>query len=324
MKMTVSGQINRALLVANDGSQTDVYHVDNDASSTRFRILGDYAASKDINIGAAIEMQIESNSSASVNQTNREQGIDTNITNRRLELTVASMKYGKLWLGQGSTATDGTSEQDLSGTTLAGYSNVEAIAGGMLIRSPDDGELTTVSVGDIYNNIDGLGRTDRLRYDTPNFSGFSASFGANQGSKDGTLDAALKYAGKVDGVEVAAAIGYADGGLDNGTTEINHQFNGSGSVLFKNGLNFTLAGGIIGFVDPTQTHRNFLYSKFGYQFDAFGFGKSAVSVDAAPLTYGTQFVQRIDEWKLETYLGYRQFIGDIDIKVGMLGARVKF
>jgi hypothetical protein len=37
----LSGQINRGLLYADNGTDTDVIHVDNDNSSTRFRFTGD-------------------------------------------------------------------------------------------------------------------------------------------------------------------------------------------------------------------------------------------------------------------------------------------
>ena len=56
--------------------------------------------------------------------------------------------------------------------TLAGYSNVKAIASGLLFRTNND-ELSTGSVGRVFDNTNGLGLSERLRYDTPSYAGFS-------------------------------------------------------------------------------------------------------------------------------------------------------
>ena len=40
IKLSVSGQINRAVNVANDGDQTKAYYVDNNVSNSRLRLLG--------------------------------------------------------------------------------------------------------------------------------------------------------------------------------------------------------------------------------------------------------------------------------------------
>ena len=61
VKLTVSGQVNRGILYADDGEQTDVFHVDNDNSSTRVRFVGEAKPHDNLTIGANIEVQFESN-----------------------------------------------------------------------------------------------------------------------------------------------------------------------------------------------------------------------------------------------------------------------
>ena len=86
--------------------------------------------------------------------------------------------------GQGSMATDGIAEIDLSGTKIAAFSSVDKPAGGFLLRLPD-GKLATTRIADVFDNFDGDcirgvnsdgSRKLRLRYATPALLGFRASF----------------------------------------------------------------------------------------------------------------------------------------------------
>ncbi len=66
VKLTVSGQVNRGLLYVDNGDQDDLFHVDNDNSSTRVRFVGTGALTEDITVGSQIEVQFESNSTAAM------------------------------------------------------------------------------------------------------------------------------------------------------------------------------------------------------------------------------------------------------------------
>ena len=57
VKLRVSGQINRAVIFADDGFETQTRHVDNDYSSSRFRWQADAKVNNDIKIGGIIEIQ---------------------------------------------------------------------------------------------------------------------------------------------------------------------------------------------------------------------------------------------------------------------------
>ncbi len=120
VSLTLSGQVNRGLLWADDGGTSELFNVDNDNSSTRIRAAGLANVTDDLGLGAAIEVQFESNSTASVNQTNST-GVGPNtFTERKLEWYLDSKRFGRLWMGQGSTASDGASESDLSDTGVIG------------------------------------------------------------------------------------------------------------------------------------------------------------------------------------------------------------
>ncbi|MEH6825695.1 MAG: hypothetical protein V7629_17510, partial [Motiliproteus sp.] len=238
VRLSLSGQVNRGLLYVDDGDKTKVHSVDNDASSTRIRLIAEADPSNTLSIGAAIEVQFESNSTASVNQNTGSSGEGpNNFTERRLEVYFADKRFGKLWLGQGWTASEGSSEVDLSGTDLAGYSDTPVFAGGQIFRKKGGSmALTDTNVKSVFTNMDGLGRNDRIRYDTPSFAGFTAATSFTQG--DGA-DLALKYKAGYQGMKVAAALAY----VDPDSSDVEDQVNGSISVLLDAGFNGTFAAG---------------------------------------------------------------------------------
>jgi len=206
VRLTISGQVNRGVLVADDGDDTDVFFVDNDNSSTRIRLLGDAKFNDDISVGSVIEVQFESNSTAEVSQDNQRNVGANSFTERKLEVFVNSETYGRLWLGQGDTASNGTSEVDLSGTAVIGYSGIADFAGGLQFQ--EDGVLSGTDIGYTFSNLDGLSRDDRLRYDTPVFKGAKLSTSV---IADDRFDVALRYSREILGAhEFEAAIAYAD------------------------------------------------------------------------------------------------------------------
>jgi TolA-binding protein len=54
VKLAVSGQVNRAVNIVDDGKDTQAYFVDNDASNTRVRFIGTAKATDDLTIGSRI------------------------------------------------------------------------------------------------------------------------------------------------------------------------------------------------------------------------------------------------------------------------------
>ncbi len=118
--LTISGQINRGVLFADDGRGTQAFHVDNDNSSTRLRLEGTAGLSDEVGVGARIEVQFESNSTANVNQLSDEGVGFNNFTERKIEVWVDHAAFGRLTLGQGETGSFGVTSRDISGPRVAG------------------------------------------------------------------------------------------------------------------------------------------------------------------------------------------------------------
>jgi hypothetical protein len=316
-----------------DGNDSDFYHVDNDNSSTRLGIKAKSKTGGDLEVGAWFEVQYESNSSATVSQTNNSTGPD-NFTQRHLDFFLESKTFGKLSIGQGNTASNETSEVDLSGTSLIGYSDFDTVGGGIFFFDRTANSLSTTTVGSVFNNMDGLSRKDRLRYDTPEFYGFVLAGSAVENNAE---DMALRYKRKFPGFKLAGAIAYANPG----SNTVDNQLNGSLSILMDAGFNATFAAGNQYMRSSGRDDANFYYAKLGFVRKYFDIGPTALSVDYGRHNdvaqnddkadgLGFQFVQNLTDWRTELYLGYRNFSLDRkgrdfeDINAVLGGGRIKF
>jgi len=337
------GQVDRAFVAADDGNSSDYYFVDNDSSSSRIGLLGEAKVNDDITIGTRMEFEYQSNPSNVVNQDGKDPD-GSSFDDRWVDAQFTSKRFGKVYLGKGSTASDGTSEMDLSGTSVVGYASVEDIAGGILFYNDDTNARSSATVASAFSDFDGLSRRNRVRYDSPDFGGFQLS-----GSllSDGG-DVALRYAAKWgEDWKFAAAAAYADPQAVSDT--VDNQYNGSASILHSSGVNLTVAGGFQDLdsdaLNPDGTSRDddptFYYAKLGYRAKWFEVGETRFSVDYArnddvaqdgdqARSAGLQVVQDFPEWGSEYYIGYRWYgldrqLADFeDINALMTGVRVKF
>lgn len=331
IEVSLSGQINRGILYGDDGKSADYFFVDNDNSSTRLRVTGVGRFDPEWSVGTVIEVQFESNSTAAISMTQDSPAGPNNFTERKLEIFADSKRLGRLWLGQGSTATDGTAELDLSGTEVIAYSAVQDMAGGLAFRT--QAGAFGPEIGDVYSNMDGLGRDDRIRYDTPNLLGLTGSVGAVDG---GSWDAGLVYTRKFGTTNFAGGLGYANAESRQGYT----QLSGSASLEFPMGITVTGAAGTRD-IDGAARDPFFYYTKLAYAMTPFELGGTMIGIDWAYAEDiaqgGDEFnavglfgVQEIDRIATDVYVGARWHELDRsgaeyeDIWAMLTGARVKF
>lgn len=337
-ELTISGQVNRALIWADDGEEDYLFHVDNSASSSKLRFIAEKGMSGELTVGSALEFDFRVNNSFSVGQANSKRPQDgTNFRDRRVEVWIDGAGWGRIWVGKGWTASEDSSEQDLSGTYVAGYSDPGVMGGGMRFRNPA-GIDDTPRLQDVTENMDGLGRDVRVRYDTPlAWAPVQLRTSTVQG---GAFDGALFYDHTLAGMRVAAAMAYAD--VHRISSLYRDFVNGSISILSGNGINLTAAGGLKQRADTSvEQDPRFSYIKLGYQRAIWGIGKTAFSIDyhqARDLMQtgdraevsGFQVVQNFSSWRLDAYLGGRSHRLDRPddkfepIVVVMAGVRMKF
>lgn len=342
VELSISGQINRGLMVVDDGDDTDVFNIDNNASSSRIRAIGEVRPEPGVLIGSALEVEFRLNNSFTVSQLDRRSTDTSAFRHRRLEVYAEEERLGRVWLGMGWTATEFVSEQDLSGTAIAGYSDLRVMGGGMFFRDSDTGELSDIRMNQVTDNMDGFGRDTRIRYDTPRFRGLQLRTSV---VNDGAVDVALNYSGKWGPANVAASVGWADfGELNLGEATFDDLIAGSASVLLVDGplrgLNASFSAGRKDRIGEGRDPES-RYVKLGYQADFFRSGKTALSVDFQETddlrqsgddfrAYGFQVAHTIEKWGTDLYLNVRNHEFDRagrnfdDLTIGMVGARVVF
>ena len=333
VRLTLRGHVNRALLYADNGSRTRLFHVDNSSSPTRLSFNGETHLNSQTQIGSNFEVQMESNASSSVSMTKQAKSAsDVTFAKRKLELYAKNARYGQLWVGQGETASYGGTETDLSGTAVVGLgANVDAMAGGLLYQTKAGGK-TGPQIQETYAGMDGLGRADRIRYDTPTFNGFSMAVSHVDGD---SRDAGLRFSGEVNKTQIQAALTAAK---QRGQFS---QYTATVSTLFTNGISLTGSSGLRHFKLSNKKDSHLLHGKIGYQLNIWDWGKTAFAADIghvkslqqnkdAARTYGLMAVQNIDEIATEIYFGLRwHHLKRLEtpykpIFASMLGARVKF
>lgn len=332
--LAISGQVDRAMNVIDDGENTDVYFVDNGASNTRVRFVGTAGINEDLTLGSRLEIAFTPSASGKVSQNDQDPG-DT-YDERYADLSLASKIYGTLYFGKGDTASNNTAEVDLSGTSVVAYSSFADIAGGMEFYDSETDGLSGIKVSRAFNNFDGLSRKSRVRYDTPIFYGFVLSGGAISNRR---WDSALTWSGSGYGLKVgaAAAVAYING------DDTNFQYDGSFSALHEaTGLNFTFSAGTQdadGLDNPYS-----LWGKLGWQREFWSVGKTSFTVDYGYSkniyaesykgdSFGVAAVQSFADYGTELYLQFRQYALDApgssdqdldDMNVATVGARVRF
>lgn len=336
--LTLSGQINPAFNVVDDGMSTKVYIVDNDTSSTRFRLDADMPLGAAA-LGGTIEVGASPNNSSYVSQLEPEVAAEYDV--RKAEVSFRDDRYGRLQLGKGSSAADDTAEYDLS--LVAGsimYAGVADIAGGILFTNGS--EVSDIAVNTAFWDFD-PGNLGRVRYDSPMFGPVqgSASYG-----QDDQWAAAVTLGGDygdwsgwtVGDITALAAVGvYGDD-----TEGIDYTYTASASFLHDpTGLSLTLSTGGQK-LDAGDDPQN-LYAKLGWdtsfwpEIGPIGFGIDYTQGDNVSgegdkgKSYGIAAVQQIEQYGIDLYSQLRWYdldsateAGLKDIVVGTFGTKFTF
>ena len=312
--MNISGEIHRGVMYYDDGDNPDFRHVDNDNDPTLFRFAG--VTTQPIAgwfLGGLSEFEFADNTSAKVTQADDPSTDTDSFKIRKAELFFSSPKYGVLSFGRGNTASENTSESDISGTFSASHASVQKVGGGLFFANQAGG-LSVVQINQVFNTLDGLDRQARIRYDTPNFAGLVLSVSSSDHDQH---DLAIRYQEDLKGFKVKAPASYTN--TASNATLVDNQISGSVSVLLDSGINLTLSSGIQN-TKGADAGRDpsFIYGKLGYQTQLNDLGFTAFSVDYGQYdemrvvnedgkTWGIQVLQKIAAWNTDIYITFRNF-----------------
>jgi len=328
----LSGRVHRMLMNVDDGVNSTGLFADSLQGPTMLRVDADMAPRGDWSVSGLIEVGVQENSAFNVSQDNKSAG--TSVSVRLGSIDVSHARFGKLSFGRGFAASWVTPEIDASGTQLGSLLSVGMLAPALKFVDASNNQLSNVTVGTHFIDLERLLRLDRIRYDSPMFAGgmqFVTSV-----SVDDRWDVALKARPRVDGWAVIAALTYQHEPYDGFTRRID------GGVSFRHedtGLNLTLGASderTTAGLEPTS------YAvKGGWLADLNSLGKTAFSVDYfrqddlrvqgdRAESIGFTILQKWAENGLDFYAGYRLFDvrrSDIDLKdldVLYLGAALSF
>ena len=340
----IKGHVNRGIMIADDGDDTEVFYVDNGTSESRMTLTGKGKVSEDLSVKAVVELRFEQNRSDAVDFSTEDaptSGTDRGVGIRHTYVSFSSKKFGTLSTGQMSDVADGAHAVDLSGTGLSGaYSDGVLDVGNAIDFKTANNGTSTDSIGGMWFSGDGT-RSDLIRYDSPSFGGLAVHGSMTQG---GWGIAALTYSGEFSGFKVAGAVGYSSSAATE-ALGVNSHWVGSASVLHESGISltgaFTAVDEFDDTVGSTREDPTTFYGKLGYQAKLVDAGKSYFSIsygkseDASAnddeievIQFG--FVQKIDAAATELYLSVSHADANAgatnyeEIVWGIAGARVKF
>jgi len=328
VSFSVSGQVNKAIMFADDGADSEITFVDNTASNSRFRLTGSEDMGNGVTAGFRIELAstVNSNFTQTINA-----GADVaTATGMRKGEAYFSGNFGTVSLGQGPTATDGMGDADLSNTWLADFS-ATTWGGVTAFRTSGAAAATSAfTAAGVSTYFDGHSRRARIRYDAPSFGPLTLSVDAQHGNAWGAK--AYVYT-SLGGGDLSLAIGHASGDNRFGSSITG----GSASFLSSNGTNITLGYQERDFAAVGRNTADHFYVKLGHRW-----GNNAVSIsygdnseqganNTDANTIGLGFVHTIPKPKVELYAAYNHISLDSvagvsfeDIDVFGLGTRVKF
>jgi predicted porin len=331
------GQVNRALMWADNETQNRVFHVDGQPSSTRFGIRGTSQIAPGLRAGAQIESEMKSNPSNEVTFALPSQGaLPGDVVGFGERWLDASFEgaWGRINIGQGSGAADDASTIDLSGTAIANGVAISDWAGAIPFTTAAGVAIPGAAPDTVINNLDFESRYDRAMYTTPVFGGLRAQAGFGQKGND-VLEASLWYSGKIAG-ELQAAIGWSEEKTATGAvgSQNNQTIGGSISWLSTFGLNLTAAYTQSDLSTPAREGTHW-YGKVGWKFGqhalsvGYYVGEDQAAIGDEAKAYSVGYVWNPIRWA-EIYASYILFeldrpgVSANDITSAQIGTRIRF
>ena len=346
----LSGQVSRMIVLPDDAAGDEIQFVDIGWSGSRFRFTGSEMAENGIKYGFRFEIQARENSSGAANGGTLGDTGD-NQDNRYQDLYFSG-DFGKVSFGKGDGAANGSTEVDYSGTALSSagaaigdnYGNYQ-IAPGITFKS-------------VFVINDALSRQNRVRYDTPDFNGFSLAGSLNQGNSS---EIAARYKGDFGGNKFGAALFFATaadvGAKDEVVGVIVTDANGdpttltkasaaeaardgndisglSASLLLTNGLNFTVAYSQNEHSTDSSKDREATFFKAGYKTGMHavtidfgqgeGDGAGATEGDTVGLTYAVFPHKGVEMFATVRTLDSDGVANSQSVDILAFGSRIKF
>ena len=293
VEFSVSGQVNRAIVSVDDGSDENdgtLMHVDGASSGSRFRFKGSEELENGMTVGVLMEYGADGKDNKAP------------FSRRHSHLYIATAG-GKLTIGHASTAADGMAHADLGGPSFLGGATNWCSFGGSGPACPSN---------------DG-GRTDVVRYDTPAIG--PASIAVSAGNDD-YWDAKLSIAGSMGDAGYDLRVGHVgEHGADNNKGDVT---TASAGIGFGQGTTVAVAWS----QDKHNNNHEYQYVKLDHSYGDGSVGiyyKRGEDDDTDGSLWGVGIGHSLGGG-VHAYAGYRQVSedGKDDTDVAFAGMRVTF
>lgn len=234
VSLTVSGWVNEALFLWDDGTERNAYVGTNSLEQSRLKFTGEAKIMNDVSAGFTLELGTNGNQSSAFSQDVIGGGSSGQVTVRKSNWWIKSKSLGKMTVGQEGTATYHLlDDADIANTR--NYSDAEAATvalgafelqnSGAAIRRSAAANLRWQDLNQAPNNdTPGQnGRRNIVRYDTPEIVGFT---GTASWGEDDMWGVALTYKNTMGDFGVLAKVGYEES-----TDESISRCNGIGAAV---------------------------------------------------------------------------------------------
>lgn len=211
VSLTVSGWVNENILWFDDGLESNTYVGTNPVEQSRFRFVGEARVSPDVSAGYVLELGVYGANSTTWNQTTPD-GTNSNLVSvRKSSWFLKSNTYGKVTVGQDSTATYhllDDADTTMTRNFFDGEGAPDYVRPFFIVTAAGDrlGLKWSDVLRGFNNSTPGdSGRRNIVRYDSPTFAGFSV---AATWGEDDIWDMALVYTGQWKDFQATARAGY--------------------------------------------------------------------------------------------------------------------
>ena len=252
MEFKVSGQLDRAFTVADNGNETDYASVDNIGSNSRFRFTGNEKMANGMNVGFIYEMSVVQFGSTEFDIGKNSGGGDVNLDTRKIDIYLEG-DFGKVSFGKGDGAGYYANMMDYSGTLYYGGGAWYTLYSSGISFVDDNGNKL-YRIGATNGVFNAVGRQERIRYDSPSIGGLVLSTSLDNGN---AYELAARYHVDLPGAKLATGLSWVDtNDLNIEASPTNGQpltpgsefkakqvLSASASLLLDGGLNFTVSYG---------------------------------------------------------------------------------
>ena len=209
VKVTIYGQVNRAVRFASSGGKSDIHSVDNSESNSRIGFRAVAALNKSTTAVALSEwaMAADGGRSTGFSDDGTAQGNAGNVSIRHSIVDLVNKDMGTLSLGHSTRADASAIFTGFNGTTIVFHGGGPGNIDGKLSPANDDDLMLDGARIGVPTNVY-PGRENRLLYRTPNLMGISMAASLNQ-SKSWFVGGSFKSPASMSkDISVAVGFGY--------------------------------------------------------------------------------------------------------------------